>query len=156
MFNVCYEMQENGGEMYELIIPGLMITVCSVIDIREKSLPVWLPVVGGVAGGAVSIATGSLEPLQSVAGIGLGLALLFFSLLSKGGIGPGDAMVFAAAGAAIGIWRVLFLMWISFMAAGLAGLVILVILKKGRHYEIPFVPFLALAYGVMICMEVAG
>lgn len=140
--------------MYEYIVPGVMVAVCALIDVKTRSLPVWIIVLGGIAGGVVSYVTGSLNIRDILFGSGVGMIILLFGFFSRQAIGYGDALLFMAVGAGIGLWKVVFLMWISFMAAGLFGLLIMITKHKNRNYELPFVPFLGGAYALMICMEV--
>lgn len=66
--------------------------------------------------------------------------------MSGGQIGVGDAFLFGMTGAGLG-WRENFmLIYVAFFLAFLAGLLLVVVKKKGRKYEIPLSPFMFAAF----------
>lgn len=81
-------------------------------------------------------------------GISLGIGILFlvFSLITRGGIGLGDAWILLALGMVLGTKEFLAMFCTGMMLAGVWSLISLVILKRSRHAEIPFVPFLLAGY----------
>ena len=139
--------------MSELIVPGILIAICTVSDIMTRTLPVWLIGLGGVVAASVSYALGALSIVQILFGVMLGGVIFLFAFFSKQSVGYGDALLFMAIGAGIGVFREVFLMWTSFLAAGLFGVILMIIRHKSKDYELPFVPFLSAAYALMVCME---
>ena len=115
---------------------GLYLAVMSVIDIRKREIPsppgliciVWLIVWRIFEGGGWQ---------EWLPGLGIGLALWCVSILSRGGIGKGDALVYAVLGLAM---------------AALTGVILIVSRRVGRRYELPFLPFTALAYVMVACL----
>ncbi len=87
------------------------------------------------------------------AGVGVGLVLLVISLISDGQVGLGDAAVVIVTGIFLGFWQNLGLLWLSTTLAGCCSLVLWLVFRKGRKYEVPFIPFMLVAYA---CMEFIG
>ncbi len=83
----------------------------------------------------------------SVAGGG---AIAFIILLSRGGMGWGDATLMAGAGALLG-WKMTILgTYSGFMIGGLVAIVMMVMKKAKRKDAVPLAPFLAA--GVMVSL----
>ena len=139
--------------MQAYIVPGIMIMICVLSDIRTRTVPVWIMAIGGLMGGVVSYITKTVCIRDIILGMVLGMLILIFAYLSKQGIGYGDALLFMSVGAGVGVWREVFLMWVPFFVAGIFGLVIMLAKHKNKDYEMPFVPFLGGAYALMFCLE---
>lgn len=130
---------------------GLYLAVMSVIDIRKREIPsppgliciVWLIFWRIFEGGGWQ---------EWLPGLGIGLALWCVSILSRGGIGKGDALVYAVLGLAIGFMGTLEVLILSLMMAALTGVILIVSRRAGRRYELPFLPFTALAYVLVACL----
>lgn len=71
------------------------------------------------------------------------VAFLFEKIKKREGLGGGDIKLMAAFGALFGWEGVLFIMLISSIAGSVIGAGV-VLVKKDRHYQIPFGPFLVL------------
>ena len=140
------------GEVVEKIMEGIAaayLAAMSVIDIRKKEIPV-LP---GL------ICFGILTILQTAAGAGLrtslaGAALSVFlwgvSRITGGGIGEGDALIFAVTGAALGFWANLEILVLGLFLSAAAGAVLLLVRRVSVKSRIPFVPFAAVGYGAVM------
>lgn len=131
------------------IITGVYLAVMAVIDRQKKKIPV-LP-------GALCILVIVCVQLvarvnwsQWIPGVLVGLFLYGVSKATRGAVGEGDALVYFLTGAALGFFRNLELFILSLFFSALAAGFLLVFRKVGKNYKIPFVPFTALAYGVML------
>lgn len=71
------------------------------------------------------------------------VAFLFEKIKKREGLGGGDIKLMAAFGALFGWMGVLFIMLAGSVAGSIVGVVV-VLVKKDRHYQIPFGPFLVL------------
>lgn len=134
-----------------ILIAGIYLAVMAVIDRRQKKIP--------IAPGVVCIVFIVLAQIVAenrvggwLPGIWIGVFLLIVSKLSRGGIGEGDAMVYFVTGLALGFFRNLELLMLSLIFAAMTGLVMLVVKKVGRKYTLPFVPFTAVAYGMVLLL----
>ena len=74
------------------------------------------------------------------------------SLLSKGRIGMGDALMVLVMGAFIGFRQTVGELLAALFFSGLFSLGLVIIKKCGKEKELPFVPFLAAAHIVGICV----
>ena len=125
----------------------------SFIDLRHRILPDLITLPGIAAGLLVSLVDGefrlaSLFP--SLLGILAGggtlflIAWIYEKTRRQEGIGMGDVKLAAMLGGFFG-WKGVFLtLFLSSLAGSLVGLILIVILRKGLKYAIPFGPFLAL------------
>ena len=85
-------------------------------------------------------------------GMVFGGVVFLFSLASGGKIGPGDGIVFMLTGLYLGVEKNLALMLIAFMLAGFWGLIAILVLHRDKKEKIPFIPFLFLAYLLILIM----
>ena len=72
------------------------------------------------------------------------LAIAFIIILSKGGMGWGDATLSAGAGVILGWKFILLTLYLGFMAGGVFSLILMAAGKLKRKDALPLVPFLAL------------
>lgn len=134
-----------------VVIVGIYLAVMAVVDGRSKEIPVFpgmicfvCIVVGQIAGGT---------PWQSwLPGISIGVVLYGISKGSRGSIGEGDALVYILTGALLGVVRNLELLLLSLLLCSVASIGLLVVRRVGRHHKIAFVPFTAIAYGMVVLL----
>ena len=140
--------------LVSMIVPGILVLVGSIEDIRKRSLPS-IPLILGIIICAFSgFLLSGTDKGELIAGGILGGAIMLFSIFSGEKLGKADALVFIALGLSLGIWKTLNLMWLSFLAAGLTGLILIVFLHKPKNSTMPFLPFVAAAYIILIIPEV--
>lgn len=127
------------------------LAIMAVIDGKKKEIPCvpgWLCMIL-LAGVQIVRQEGSVSLCLGVA---IGLLLWGISKATRGGIGEGDALVYAVTGIGLGFWGNLELLMLSLIMASFVSLWLLVIKKRGRKYKIPFIPFTAAAYGVVFLL----
>lgn len=78
--------------------------------------------------------------------LGIGLLILFFSLLTKGEIGMGDGWFLLALGFALDTSLYLKTVSMGMILAAVWSGILLTVCRKSRKTEIPLVPFLMLGY----------
>ena len=140
--------------LVSMIVPGILVLVGSIEDIRKRSLPS-IPLILGIIICAFSgFLLSGTDKGELIAGGILGGAIMLFSMFSGEKLGKADALVFIALGLSLGLWKTLNLMWLSFLAAGLTGLILIVFLHKPKNSTMPFLPFVAAAYIILIIPEV--
>ena len=127
----------------------VLLLLLSVSDIRYKKIPAFIPVGDSILNLAVHfwLEKDFLEYFLCGAGI-----FLFFWLagrVTKGQIGSGDALVFLMIGTELGVMKSIGLIYLSFFLAFLAAVFFFFFKKKGKRYEIPFVPLISLAYVIL-------
>lgn len=123
-----------------------LLLVLAFIDLDHKVLPNALTVPGLVIGLLFSLIGWTIPVVQSLAGAILGFGvIILIVLISKGGMGMGDAKLMALIGSFLG-WIPVFyvLFWASALGA-VVGIVYLYLTKQDRTTPVPFGPFLAVA-----------
>lgn len=128
------------------VFASLML-VMAVIDLEHMLLPNSVNLIGLAAGLVFALAgAGPVTIWPAVYGAALGYGLIFvIVLVSRGGMGMGDAKFLAMIGAFVGPLGVLYTL---FGASALGAATGFILIRTGRHEAkkpIPFGPFLAAA-----------
>jgi len=125
------------------------LIVITFIDLDHRIIPdvISLP---GIAVGFLLAVFGSVVTIkESLIGIAVGggsLYLVAFSyqlLTKREGMGGGDVKLLAMIGAWLGWKAILFTLFFASLSGTFIGGGAMLIQKEGRHYAIPFGPFLA-------------
>lgn len=124
----------------------LVLAGAAYEDLKEKRIHVFIPVGAAAIGLPLHLLWRQQTFGDVLLGMAVGVVVLLFAVLGRGGIGAGDGMTLAASGIFLGFWANLTLLMTALMFAGVAALFLLVIKRKGRNYRMPFVPFLLAAY----------
>lgn len=134
---------------WQVILMAILFLPCSIMDIRTKRLPVWFMLVIALL---AIIGNLWLENVlwNTLAGAALGVLLLVIHLFAKTSIGAGDGILVVAIGCAIGFWETISTLLIALSLAAIVGLVCLFVLHKKKQLALPFAPFLAVGYMVII------
>ena len=127
---------------------GVYLCWLAVQDVREKSLSLWK-----LAAGA-----GMLLLWRILRGMGLpevpdlfpGILCLFLSLLSRQQIGIGDGVVLLLLGLCCGWRHCLVVVFVALVLAGAWGMAGLCRKRYKRKDTLPWLPFLAAAYGICL------
>jgi len=116
-----------------LILTAVFAAIAGISDWRTRRIPNWLTVPGLVLGIAVnSLASGLTGAKESLLGAGLGLMLLLPFVLIRS-LGAGDWKLVGALGAFLGPHRLITVLFLSILIAGIMALVLIV--WKGRVRE---------------------
>ncbi|MBR1742158.1 MAG: hypothetical protein IJ733_09900 [Lachnospiraceae bacterium] len=136
-----------------IVLKGMILValfILSIWDIRYKKIPVVFPLICSMICLLIRIFC-KMDFFEFL--FTAGACFLFFLLAgkaSRGQIGSGDAFVFLMTGMELGFIKSLWLIYLSFFFAFFAAAFFFFIRKKGKRYEIPFVPFISLAYAVLL------
>ena len=138
-------------EKANLFIVGVYLIVMAAIDRRTKQIPVWP---GAVCMAVVALIhiIGGMDWKNWLPGISVGIFLYAVSRVSRGRVGAGDALVYAVTGLALGFFRNVELLAASLFLASVAALVLVTVRRVGRNYAMPFVPFTAAAFVIVVCL----
>ncbi len=126
----------------------LWLLVASMIDIRTRRIPMWLLAVGGVCavpalarqlGGGFGGCAGLLK------GMAPGILLLGIGFMTKK-VGYGDGIGVLLVGTVSGGGKTMLLFGTSMFFMAFCALVLLVLQKARSGTRIPYMPFLALAW----------
>lgn len=127
-----------------ILLAGLVVE--AIKDIKEKKIYlavvlVELPVLMGaqywMGEGGVAI---------WIASVGIGAFFYFISVVTRGQIGKGDALVFCMTGAGVGLYDNLLLIYVAFFLAFLAAVFLWAVRGVNKKYSIPLTPFILCAY----------
>lgn len=123
-----------------------LLLVLAFIDLDHKVLPNVLTLPGLVLGLIFSLLGWTIPIVHSLVGAVLGFGVItLIVLVSKGGMGMGDAKLMALIGSFLG-WIPVF--YVIFWASALGAVVTIIYLyltKQDRKTPVPFGPFLAVA-----------
>ena len=127
-----------------------MLIIQSVWDFRFKQIPIVVTILGAIGGLCVSVAT---ERALGDIGMALmpGALSLFISWATREAIGYGDGFLLCAMGTYLNVEVVIGILMLASLLAGGIGLFLLVVGKKRRKDELPFVPFLLCASVIYLC-----
>ncbi len=130
------------------LFAAAMIAI-TFIDLDHRVIPDVISLPGIVLGVLLALFGPSLPVRDSLIGLLAGggslylLAVAYEKITHREGMGGGDVKLLAMIGAWLGWQSVLFTIFFSSLLGTLIGGTAMLIQKKGRHYAIPFGPFLA-------------
>lgn len=135
-----------------LIAPLIVVTF---IDLEHRLIPDVISI-PGIAAGAMArlaFANGAWTPtlIDIILGVLVGggflciVGLGYEWLKKQEGLGGGDVKLAAMLGAFFGWKAVIFILLVSSILGSVVGILLIVILKKGLKYAMPFGPFLVVA-----------
>ncbi len=133
---------------YYAFIAALLVV--TFIDLDHRIIPDEISLPGIPIGFAASFFLPSLSWLDSLMGILIGGGTLFAiawgyqRFTGKEGMGGGDIKLLAMIGAFIGWQGVLFTIMASSFIGTLAGVMVMIRMRKGMKLAVPFGPFLAI------------
>jgi len=134
---------------YFLFLAALL--VITFIDIRHQIIPDVISLPGILVGFSGSFFCSQLNWQQSGLGILIGggllytIALGYYLLTKRDGMGGGDIKLLAMIGAFLGWQSLLFVVFVSSLTGSIIGLSSILLQGKDSRTRIPFGPFLALA-----------
>lgn len=114
---------------------------CRKREIVPVSLCIFL--LGGIL---VNIIYAYQTPVNIAGGLLIGVGMLLLSQLSRGAVGKGDGYLLCVAGLYLGMGETLALLLGGLLLCAVWALLLLVLKRAGKNTEIPFIPFLLLAY----------
>lgn len=132
---------------------GIGLIAVAAIDIAKKRIPIWVLGLLGATGVVLRVYQENLFKIELIYSIIPGLVLVGICLISDEIIGYGDAFLVVVVGI-FSNWRLVCgTILISTTMCGMVGLVLMLLLKKKRDYEIAFVPFLLAGYVIAGCLS---
>ncbi len=141
---------------YTEIVPVLIyclffsaLLVVTVIDLKHYIIPDIISVSGIPVGIAASFFLPQLNWVDSLLGIAIGGGILYlvawgyYTITKREGMGGGDIKLLAMIGAFLGWQAVPAVIFFSAAAGTIIGIAMMLFSNKGRHYALPYGPFLA-------------
>lgn len=141
-------MMMNTMQLYEISQWGcaLYLGVLAILDWKMKKIPLGLIVIGMVFGCGFQLIYKELPFLLVVTGGAVGLVFLAVSKVTEEAFGYGDSMVIGVLGIYLGFWNLLSMLVLTFILAAMTAMYVLTKQKFHRKSVLPFVPFLACSY----------
>lgn len=124
----------------------VLLVVCSWQDIKYKKICVSWLLYFMLASIGYHLFFQQQSFFEICIGMIPGLLLLLLSVVSHGGIGEGDGILLLALGIDLGVEAAVQMLLCASAFAALYALFIYLYEKKSRNAQIPFVPFLFLAF----------
>lgn len=130
--------------------------IAAVDDIKTREVRVIEIVIFGMLGIIFNIICRPYSMVSIAGGVGIGLLILIFSLLTRGKIGAGDAYIIMVTGLFLGFINTAILLWVSSILAAIYGICMVRICGRSMRMELPFVPFLLIGYLLLNMMRILG
>lgn len=131
----------------------LFLAVCAVFDGLYRQIPlivVWLGMLTAVCL-QICGAMGENGIFASALSLIPGMVFFLLSFCSREKVGYGDGWAILMIGLFLGVYRCFLVLLVGLLAESVAAIVLLLFRKIKRDWEIPFVPFLLLGMGVVVC-----
>lgn len=137
-------------KLFVFLITGIYLAAMAVVDHRHKQIPVLPGVIGIFLVVLARVVDGDVW--KWVPGVAVGIFLYFVGRITRGAIGEGDALVYLVTGVTLGFFGNLELLLVSLFFSAIVSIFLLVFHKVKKTDRIPFVPFTAIAYGVVMIL----
>ena len=133
-----------------VLLAGLGIM--SVEDNRKKGIKrLWL--IGlGIVGLIFTVADAEVLCVSFLLRFVPGVVFVLLAWATREQIGMGDALLILVMGWYLNAIELVDVCLLAFFIAGLVALVLLVVIKKSKKFELPMVPFIFAGYVVMLCL----
>lgn len=135
--------------MMEIILL-VMLGLYAIEDIRKRSISILFLPLFGLAGAGMHLFQRDIGIVSILLGVVVGAGMIGISFLTRESIGLGDGFLFLVTGVFLGGAANMELLLFSLLYAAVFSLGALIVGKKKRKQEIPFIPFVFLGYLTMI------
>lgn len=136
----------------ELLIAAILASL-AIVDVHYRKIPLDILVLAAVAALLNQIFVEKGDPLLVLGGVGVGIAFLGISRLTRESVGYGDSLAILILGLCLGLWRLLAVLAVAFLILGIVAMGCLVRRKMSRKKMLPFYPFLMCGYIICIWAE---
>ncbi|MCI7088039.1 MAG: hypothetical protein MR954_09535 [Lachnobacterium sp.] len=145
-------MNEKAWMVIKEIVLLAGLGIMSVEDIRKKGIKrLWL--IGlGIVGLIFTIADAEVLCVSFLLRFVPGVVFVLLAWATREQIGMGDALLILVMGWYLNTIELVDVCLLAFFIAGLVALVLLVVIKKSKKFELPMVPFIFAGYVVMLCL----
>ncbi len=135
------------------VITGGMLLLCSIQDIKRKSISVQLLIIAGLLVTiTILVFPGNISLLSRMTAAVTGFGVVILSKIVRGQIGSGDGYAMMIIGIGTGAEDLFLLLCFALLLSGVFSAVLLVA-GKGRRYQFPFIPFLFLAFLLVFILK---
>ncbi|MDO4340163.1 MAG: prepilin peptidase [Eubacteriales bacterium] len=135
----------KGGKLIVKVWILVFLGINTWMDVRKKEISLVLAGIFAATGVVYSMQKGA-GGWQMLLSMGIGVMFLALSMLTRGAVGMGDGWLIASLGTVLSVKELLYTVCAGMLLAAGYALVLLVIFRRKRDTEIPFVPFLLAGY----------
>jgi Flp pilus assembly protein protease CpaA len=150
---VFLTMNKIGFNNYTVsfIIALYIITLMSIQDIMRREIPIDLVVLSFVVGIVLLYFNPNGKVIEGiVSSVIFGGVMLALAKITRGGIGEGDALIFAMITLFL-TWKIaLAVIFYTFLISGLVSIILLVFKKVNRKTQLPLAPFILISIILLI------
>lgn len=129
--------------IYELWILGILI-VCAITDLKERKVVTVFCFANSAIALVVHLIARDVLWLNILLGMILGAAFYLVSIMTKGSIGKGDAIVIFTVGSIIGIEEVFEMLVWALILCSVFAIIGMLIKRCTLKTRLPLVPFMLL------------
>jgi len=131
----------------------LLLILIAVIDLKRRTINQRLLLLLLSGSMAAVYASNEINFISSITALMLiFLILSFVYYISRKGLGWGDVKLCSCIAPYLGIEKAFAMLFISMLLCGVAAIILIVVNKANRHYEVPFAPFAAIGTIAVLLM----
>ena len=156
MPGLCLIFVHYYGFTYRFIVYSLLavnLLYISNYDIREQNVSlesITVSVLGALA--ALVWNRDNAWWFYILSGIAYGIVFLLASRITRGALGPGDALIIGTIGLYLGFLHTLTVVFYALFLGGIISLILFIMRKVSRQTPLPFAPFLTAGFIVSILL----
>lgn len=152
-------MYGRSEKMTGYIILFIYLFIMAIYDVKKREIHLPFSAVAAlvlIARQLYFIAGGKVTVAGAFLGVCVGIVLIMVSIVTRGGIGIGDGILFMVCGLFFGFYENSVLLFLSLILTAFVSGVLIIVRQVGRKYTLPFAPFVFVGYGVMCVWKVFG
>lgn len=139
--------------MVDIIMKGVVaitLLLTTIQDFCYKKISIWIVTFATIVL-LICLPFGTTFDIGNrIGGVMVGIAMILLSKLTQGKIGIGDGLLLCVTGLLLGFWSNMELLAIALFVASVLSIVLLALRLVNRKHSIPFVPFLFVAYLIIV------
>ncbi len=129
---------------------GIVLAAIGYMDLRRRYLPVWVLALFNVVSIALCILIRRNGLFSVLGGVCIGAIFFLTSRLTHEAIGYGDSWLILSLGIYLGLRKILGIIFVASLLACAGSLFLCLARDWQKKRGLPFVPFLAAAYGLVV------
>lgn len=123
----------------------VFLSVNSWFDVKKREISLAAVGIFGVLGFLLALYNGALS-WNLLVPMGISAGVIGLSNVTGGAVGMGDGLVLMVLAIMLSGGEFLAVLFMGLLGSGVCSLIMLLVFRKGKKYEIPFVPFILLSY----------
>lgn len=128
--------------MLREILPFILLLQATYTDIKRREISVMVLLIFGFLSILCLVFGMRINTLDFILGVMPGIVLAIISIITKGELGMGDAIVILVLGAYFGFVEICEILLFALLFSALFSILLLIFKRTSLKREYPFVPFL--------------